>query len=53
MLEPGTARFERRERSGRADGAGTEFLETELLESAEVMVRGYPAVCRLATEALG
>jgi hypothetical protein len=42
VLEPGTARFERRERSGRAG-----------IEGAEVMMGGYPAVCRLATDAVG
>jgi len=41
VLEPGTARFDRRERSGRAGMAGS--------ENTDVMVGGYSAVCRLVT----
>jgi len=48
MLEPGTARFERRERKGR-EGR----LDVEDVEVTEVMMGGYRAVCRVATASGG
>jgi hypothetical protein len=42
VLEPGTARFERRERSGRVGVEGT-----------EVILAGYSTPSRVVTEAVG